>query len=206
MQEDTVSRIRDRRRADKEVSRDAYRIKGMESVQLVLDVGAYHGSFSRYAKTLYPYARVCAFEPAPDSFELLRRTTPNVECFNYAVAGVPGRATLNLSEVPSCNTLDAKLNRPTGQRVAVECITLMGFLMQHHLHYVDILKLDCEGQEANILEGMQRVGGLIHLRYITMEWHGDERAHRVEAALADTHSVEVKTIKAERGYIFAHIR
>lgn len=203
---DTTAMQRDRKRADREVKADAYRISGMADVRTVVDIGAYHGSFSRFAKRLYPLAAVHAFEPSPDSFERLCGTTSGVSTYNYAVADAPGRVSLQLSQVPSCNALGPRPQRPTGQSVLVEAVALPGWMLQYAITRIDILKLDCEGQEAAICESLAKAGRLPQIRYITGEWHGHEQIERVGYALAETHDFEWHGIKPGRGYFYAHAK
>lgn len=204
MAEKIPTRIRrDMANAERECSLDVYRIAERKDVTVIFDIGAYHGSFSRQCRLLYPVARVFAFEPSPDSFAKLAKTTPGVGLFNYAVAAKPGTATLYLSHVPSCNSLRESPRRETGDSVQVDCVTLPGIMLQFYLSHISILKIDCEGFEADILASVpnKRV-----LEYVCGEWHSEELRQKVQDILTPTHHVVTTETKPGVGYFFAELK
>src|ERR1017187_3034714 len=78
---------------DEVVTRDMYGMrmyaKSYPAPSLVLDIGAHIGSFCVLSKPLGPDVPVIAFEPNPESFELLQANTsewPDVTCVNAAVS------------------------------------------------------------------------------------------------------------------------
>jgi FkbM family methyltransferase len=78
---------------DEVVTRDMYGMrmyaKSYPAPSLVLDIGAHIGTFTVLAKILWPDVPVIAFEPNPESFELLQANTadfPGVTCVNAAVS------------------------------------------------------------------------------------------------------------------------
>ena len=78
---------------DEVITRDMYGMRAYKNWRptpsLVLDVGAHIGTFSVLAKTLWPDVPVIAFEPNPESYELLVANTaewPDVTCVHAAVS------------------------------------------------------------------------------------------------------------------------
>lgn len=209
---DTRAARRDRRHAEDEVASDAYRIRGYTDVALVFDVGAYHGSFSRYAQQLYPNAIIHAFEPNPASYTRLTETTQGVRCHNVALGAAAGEADFLCGKIPSCSALDGHKppQRGAADTVRVTVQTLPFYIdLYCGMRDVDILKLDCEGAEADILEARHPLGTewLHRLRYITGEWHGEAIIDRVILALKFTHLLDV--VKCPKrgtrgGYFYAH--
>jgi hypothetical protein len=56
---------------------------------------------------------------------------------------------------------------------------------------IDMLKLDCEGGEADIVAGLSRLGKLSEIEVIFGEWHGIERRDAVRAILERTHGFKL---------------
>lgn len=55
----------------------------------------------------------------------------------------------------------------------------------------DMLKLDCEGGEADIVAGLSRLGKLSEIEVIFGEWHGIERRDAVKSMLERTHGFKL---------------
>lgn len=153
------------------LERDEYRRWGDITINkgdLVFDLGAHLGSFSRLA--LYLEANVVAVEPNEDNFKLLERNIElgkplksKIELVNAAV-GVEGTA--NLMVVKERNELHKIVPSATEQTVEVRSVSL-DYLIQHY-GPVDLLKLDIEGSEYGVLYGSKK---LDQIEQITMEWH-----------------------------------
>ena len=84
--------------------RDEYGLRALAesgvNLRCVVDVGAHLGGFSRLVKSMWPHARVIAFEPADDSADLFER---NLEDFHSvellrAAAWHAGAESVNLSD------------------------------------------------------------------------------------------------------------
>lgn len=63
---------------DEVVTEDCYGLRSLDFVPtLVLDMGANIGVFARYARSLFPQARIVCVEPDPDNFANLTAFTPD---------------------------------------------------------------------------------------------------------------------------------
>jgi FkbM family methyltransferase len=125
---------------------------------VVLDLGASIGTFSVYAATAAHGVSVYAYEPFPESYDLMRTNVSlngrhaDVRCFNLAVAGEEGPRKLFLTGTDYYYpTLSAAPATAASQAIEVECTTLPRILETNSLEQVDLLKLDCEGAEYEIL-------------------------------------------------------
>ena len=135
----------------------------------IVDVGAYIGDFSVFAKYLWPDARIYAFEPHPDNFRLL---IDNLQLNGYtatvvqaAVAAQKGTRTL-----VSDGTLNyGKYSLLRTGPAAVESRAVM--LQDVVRAPIDLLKIDCEGGEYEILESLVSTGYIRQVMGIAMEWH-----------------------------------
>jgi FkbM family methyltransferase len=139
----------------------------------VVDIGANIGAFTLDAATRYPTATVHAYEPDPETFEVLRRNveandlSSRVRIWNEAVAGEPG--TLRLwrgdGSVIASAHLPAALR---GECRDVPAVTLPA-LVARTTGRIALLKMDCEGAEADILETAG--AALDGVEYIVAEYH-----------------------------------
>ena len=129
----------------------------------VLDIGANIGYFSLHAaEAVGPQGRVFAFEPAPQNLWFLRHNLSLngfgwAQIVDKALWHEAGTMTLRLTD-DSCGGHSlvgfnaAELDEDS--RVTVETITLDDFLGDDNR--VDVIKMDAEGAEPFIFEGMKR--------------------------------------------------
>lgn len=126
-----------------------------------VDVGAHIGYYTLLgAHRVGPRGRVYAFEPAPANFRALKwnirqNGISNVIAEPLAVAGRSGRAQFTVSETDSAShSLAGSL--ASGQKMEVETTSLDEYFAGNEVP-VDVVKLDAEGAEPEILEGMQQL-------------------------------------------------
>jgi FkbM family methyltransferase len=124
-----------------------------------VDVGAHIGLFTLpAARKVGSGGRVFAFEPDPDNRRLLEANIERngfsdiVQVIPAAVGQVDGRATLHRS---AWNTGDHRLlGAPRGRKgIEVDVVALGGFLQQQGVA-ADVIKIDVQGAEARVLQGL----------------------------------------------------
>ncbi len=129
-----------------------------------IDAGANVGFFTLLgAKAVGPAGKVYAFEPEPHTFSFLSRNVILnglywVKAENRALSDKTGKAPLftsNDANVIGGHTLLSTPQRLAGPSVEVETITLDDFLKDDN--HVDVMKIDVEGAELYILDGMKKV-------------------------------------------------
>lgn len=151
---------------------------------VVIDLGANIGLFSLYVFVLKPQARVVAFEPARDTFEILarnRRLNPGLswEIQRYAGWGEDGEVRFQSESLSTSSHIG--FNGSGGE--VVPAITLET-LLQEHLPdtRVDLLKVDIEGAEEAFLAGSAHL--LPAIGHLLVEVHPQRcRLDRVMASL-----------------------
>ena len=164
----------------------------------IVDIGGGIGEFTLFAAYKYPTNVVFAFEPYPESFDLLKANlelngVKNVNAFEEAVWSENGRLRLDLTPgEPSqfiSGAADRSLNN-TDQTI-VPAITLSEVFAELNLDHCDLLKLDCEGAEFPILfSAPDELLGKIDR--IILEYHDDAGDY--------THQDLAKYL-TERGYL-----
>ena len=103
-----------------------------------------------------------AFEPHPGNRELLeenvaRNEAGNVTVVDAAVSDSAGRMTLQISPF---NTGDHRLYRKdsgSGSGVSTEVVSIDGWCEQNGIERVDMVKIDVQGAEARVIQGMDRM-------------------------------------------------
>lgn len=138
-----------------------------------VDVGANVGFYTALARRwVGPSGKVLAFEPNPVCVPLLRqsfRTDPNVVIVPGALGKEKATVRLRVPFHGDCSRLgepDLKRDRVYG--VAVE--TLDGFLQQQGLPSPSVVKIDCEGAEYLVLQGMKCTLETSHPPVIVFEY------------------------------------
>ena len=121
----------------------------------VIDIGANIGAFTLDVATRFPGVTVHAYEPDAEAFAVLCENVQanglghRVRTWNEAVARAAG--TLTLWRAAGSITASAYLDGSVGDRREVSAVTLPTVL-QRCGGRVAVLKMDCEGAEADILE------------------------------------------------------
>jgi len=146
----------------------------------ILDCGSHIGLSVAWFKQRFPKARIIAFEPDPESFQLLQT--------NVANNGLEGVELLNLAVAPARGTArfygDFGVAAPTGsahslrqdwgaqrsdQSILVNTVPLGDYITGP----VDYLKVDIEGAETEVMKSIRT---RLHLvRAVGLEFHGTGR-------------------------------
>lgn len=158
---------------------------------VVVDVGSYIGDFALYCAHELG-ARVVAYEPAQENFMMLAKNLDlnphlagRVFAVNRGVAATPeivANVQLSGREIHVSSSWYA--NDPAAEQRTFACDTLPELLDKHGLPSVDLLKIDCEGDEYEIIattpnDYYDRIGSIVY------EWH---KIPRWEAKLAAAES------------------
>jgi FkbM family methyltransferase len=140
------------------------------NVELVVDVGANRGAWTREALTRFPDCHVHAFEPSKNAFSELSSSLgsePRVALWNTALGATEGTATLYADKPGS--ELGSLTQRRLGHfgidfdlEEHVTVTTLPAWFAESGVTRIDVLKLDTEGHELEILDSaasvLDRVG------------------------------------------------
>lgn len=164
---------------DEVITRDMYHMRGyskwFKPPTLVLDIGAHIGTFSVLAKTLWPDVPAIAFEPNPESFELLVANTrewPDVTCVNAAVSYGKRPDLVYVNSIKSTGSgfvierekaVEAIRWKDAADHagyaitdVPIECVTLEQYVSADAPFGI-LMKLDAELAEVILLNGLEPV-------------------------------------------------
>lgn len=126
--------------------------------QKIIDIGANHGVYAlSMAKCVGPAGRVWAFEPASRTAALLATSIAangydQVVLEKCALSNMTGTAHLGLNANSELNAL-VHGDQPGVESEAVPLSTLDACMETHAWSDIDFMKIDAEGEEANILRG-----------------------------------------------------
>lgn len=146
----------------------------VENGWTVVDVGAGLGDFTVFVARRCPDSTIFAFEPLPESYDLLvanlvLNRLANVRTVPGALAGTSG--TLHLSSQPGLAERSRTHTGPAdGPTFPVPAIGLAQAFERFGIQQCDFLKMDCEGAEYDILFGAPE-DALRRIRRIAMEYH-----------------------------------
>lgn len=124
-----------------------------------LDIGANYGLYSTaIAKNLEAKGKLWCFEPTPNTANALRKTieknkfSEQIEVIEAGLSDHIGTATFYLSENSELNSLSSEA-QSSSESLTIELLTLDHCKKEHDWKAIDFIKLDAEGEEANILKG-----------------------------------------------------
>ena len=170
-----------------------YEVNGVEIEDgwQVIDIGAGLGDFVLSVAHSRPNCQIWAFEPFPESFQLLEENVALnrlqlVFVRQTAVSGQTGSMKMALTGAAVQHiTYDAEtaVVQHTAPTIEVKSQSLEDLFLQENLTHCDFLKIDCEGGEFDILLNASPQT-LSKIRHICLEYHDNATAH--------THS-ELKT-------------
>jgi FkbM family methyltransferase len=141
--------------------------------QTVYDVGANIGFFTILCSRLVgPQGRVYAFEPIPQNLVTLRRNIAlngltNVVVVEKALSASTGTAEMFVSPWSAFHSLNVEgaskqdNHGPQEGEIVVETVTLDEFVAQAGVSAPDLIKIDVEGAELIVVEGMRETLRLI---------------------------------------------
>lgn len=124
----------------------------------VLDIGGNLGYYALLeARTVGNAGRVIAFEPVAANFAQLSKNVHanghcNIHLHNVAVGAVSGTATMYVGKKSNWHALYPVPWKTREITVAVS--TLDAALAQHNLRSVDLIRMDLEGYEVEVIQGM----------------------------------------------------
>jgi FkbM family methyltransferase len=128
----------------------------------VYDIGANIGYVSlSLAKRVGLIGQVIAFEPVPRNFERLRQNIEineltNIRLLEFAASDGAGEAVIRIAENLSMASLVWHRNDPSATQLAIRTVAIDDLVDAGEIGYPKFVKIDVEGGEGLVLEGMRR--------------------------------------------------
>jgi FkbM family methyltransferase len=128
----------------------------------VYDIGANIGYVSlSLAKRVGPKGRVIAFEPVPRNVELLRKCIEvnglkNIQLWEIAASDRCGEAVIRMDRNPATASIVWYANNPSATEIVIKTAAIDDLVEAGDLGYPRFVKIDVEGAEGSVLQGMRR--------------------------------------------------
>jgi FkbM family methyltransferase len=139
---------------------------------IVVDVGANIGAFAIF--TAQRAKKVFAFEPEPENFRLLCSNIEvnglqNVTPLRMAITKKKGKKDFYIAEEQHSGSHSFFLQQYK-KKIEVKTLSIMDLIKKEALAKIDFLKLDCEGSEVEIIEGLP-LKAARKIEQIALEFH-----------------------------------
>ena len=163
------------------VTEDTYGLRKIKGpIDVIIDIGANVGCFTRFARELFPNAKIIAVEPDMENFIHLQKFTdsPNISFIRKAlgyghvsrVRGAPNGA--HESYLTPGPGLPERYLLATTEATPIEAVMLDELVNQYVLPGDRaIMKIDCEGAENLIWGHKPSMEALKKMDYIMLELH-----------------------------------
>ena len=125
----------------------------------VLDIGAYHGDWTRLAKDVFPEATILMIEAQKNKEIYLSSVAanhPDSVFYKIALLGAESKTSVNFYEMESGSSVLYEQSNVERQIVTQNMSTLDGILQEFGWDKVDLMKIDVQGYELEVLKGGEK--------------------------------------------------
>jgi FkbM family methyltransferase len=167
------------------------------NARTVVDIGANIGASTLYFASCYPQARILAFEPFPESYELLVLNVDDlqlVQTFNFGLFDRDQQGTMHLGTRDSVtNSLGMNIETRSDRQVTIELREAAAVFAEQGLTDIDVLKIDTEGCELQILRSL--TAWLPRVGVLFLEFHSEADRRELDLMVSPTHMLATATIE-----------
>jgi FkbM family methyltransferase len=123
-----------------------------------LDIGAHYGYYTLLAKTSFPQSRCISIEPVSENFKVLKKNLringlSDVETHNAAASDSKGVSSFNITEASDSGGFYEHPLTKVMKQIDMQTISVDSVIGDRH---VDFIKIDVEGHEIAVLNGMKK--------------------------------------------------
>ena len=128
--------------------------------KIIFDIGANLGNHTLWFSKHTKYQKIVCFEPYPINYERLSNNIrnnrlENIIAVNKGVGCKPGYT--EIKEVTEENLGATSLNQEIKESGDIEIIDLDSYVREQNIQNVDLVKIDTEGYEESVLQGMTNI-------------------------------------------------
>ena len=189
----------------REYERDGFEIKNKD---VVLDIGAHIGLFALYSSQFCKNGKIYCFEPIKENFEMLKENIElnginNIIAINAAVSDSNGTVTIYLNDDAAGHSMHVVGTKS----VQAESISLQKIIDDNNITQCDFLKLDCEGEEYDII-GSLPANYFDKIKKMCIQYHfADTKPEMLESLIkllrSLSYQVNTRKILPDIGFLYA---
>jgi FkbM family methyltransferase len=199
------------------VTEDIYHIRSLAwQPDVVIDLGANIGVFTRYAAELFPSAKIVAVEPHPENFEHLRKFTPDeprITLINAAIsrgkvwrhlgaANGSGESYVSVQPGFRIEHMVSTKVEPASVRTIMPDVLIDKWVLPGQR---SILKMDIEGGEAAVFDHLPSMEALKRIDYIAAEVHFYAAVAELADEARDAHLRAFESLEATHDCTLNHV-
>ncbi|MDZ7738946.1 MAG: FkbM family methyltransferase [Bacteroidales bacterium] len=142
---------------------------------LVIDGGANTGKYSLMVSSICHDAEIYSFEPVEETFRMLKENTKDTVGIKPVMKGLFSSDTkkeINIFPSHTHSSIYDIKGLPYDRKASVSIImtTGDGFMKEHGIDYIDLLKLDLEGAEYEAVKGFSKAFKKKQIRMVQFEY------------------------------------
>lgn len=143
-------------------------------INVVFDVGANVGNWTKKVLESIPDAQIHAFEPVPNTFELLETNTRDIQKIKRNRLGLSSESgQLSFNYYPQSSYLSSAFEHDLGkggEKLEVNVITGDEYCRINQIDHIDLLKVDTEGFESKVLIGFDSMFAEERIKLVQFEY------------------------------------
>ncbi len=163
-------------------------LRGVDSVKVVVDIGANVGAASVFLALTYPEATVHAIEPAPQALSLLEENTRLIRRIHVHRHGLHEHAGVMRLYRSQWDPMSGSILASGENTDAFDELpfrSVAGWFGEHAVGTIDILKIDTEGCELPLLRALGEQAATA--RVIYLEYHSEQDRRSIDRLLSESH-------------------
>lgn len=146
--------------------------------QIIFDLGGHRGDWTQIVLDKYPNATIYVFEPIKEYYHIICerfKEEKNVKIFNFAISNKTYVTEISLEGDKSSMHGDLK----TVQKESINVKNITEFLYENKIFFVDLIKINIEGEEYNLLENLINTPELCIFQNYAVQFHTNVENHKL---------------------------
>lgn len=178
--------------------------------KVVLDIGGYIGDLTLYCASTFG-SKVHCYEPTPQNYKMIKYNLDlnpslqnNITVFNKGISKNNEVIKLNVQDtIGEVHASSHKKYKNDVTTIDIPCVSLFDAINTINEEQIDLLKIDCEGQEFNILDNIDSKLLSSKVNYLIFEYHSfvDDYKNKLEAILKNLEN-DFEVIKKSKKLCF----